>query len=48
MTKTKLYRQASCYSWLVIYKITDNEIIILGIIHGSRKPSRVGSFKRIQ
>jgi plasmid stabilization system protein ParE len=40
-TKGKIYRQASCLSWLIIYKITDAEIIILGIIHTSRRPSRI-------
>lgn len=46
-TKTKMYRQAVCYSWLVIYKITTPEIIILGIIHGSRKPSRIRPLRKV-
>ena len=41
LTSSKIYRQAVCHSWLVIYKITLTEIIILGIIHGSRKPSKL-------
>lgn len=45
--KSKKYRQAVCFSWLIIYKITDNEIIILGIIRGSRRPSRLSSLKKI-
>lgn len=32
-TQTKIYRQAVCLSWHTIYKITQKEIIILGIIH---------------
>ena len=47
-TKTKIYRKATCMSWLIIYKIKITEIIILGIIHGSRKASRVRSFKKIK
>jgi len=47
-TKTKMYRQASCFSWLVIYKINDTEVIILGIIHGSRKPFKIRSLKKIK
>src|SRR4051794_30727887 len=35
-TKTRMYRQAVCMSWLIIYKIMKNEIHILGIIHGAR------------
>lgn len=29
-TKTKIYRQASCLSWIIIYKIMATEIVILG------------------
>jgi len=36
--KTKIYRQAVCMSWLIIYKIIKNEIRVLGIIHGGRRP----------
>ena len=44
-TKTKIYRQAVSLSWLIIYKITDAEIIILGVIHTSRRPSRIKKFR---
>jgi plasmid stabilization system protein ParE len=44
-TKNKLYRQAVCLSWLIIYKIQKTEIVVLGIIHSSRKPSRIKSLK---
>lgn len=44
-TKGKIYRQAVCLSWLIIYKITDTEITILGIIHTSRRPSRIKKFR---
>jgi plasmid stabilization system protein ParE len=40
-TKTKIYRQAVCLSWLIIYKITNKEIIILGVIHSARHPSKI-------
>jgi plasmid stabilization system protein ParE len=39
-SKNKIYRQAFCLSWLIIYKIKIPEIIILGIIHSHRKPSK--------
>ncbi|RZJ20538.1 MAG: type II toxin-antitoxin system RelE/ParE family toxin [Acinetobacter sp.] len=40
-TKTKIYRQAVCLSWLIIYKLTVNEIVVLGVIHTSRRPARI-------
>jgi len=39
-TKTKIYRQAVCSSWLIIYKITSTEIILLTVIHAGRRPSK--------
>ncbi|HYF32612.1 MAG TPA: type II toxin-antitoxin system RelE/ParE family toxin [Chitinophagaceae bacterium] len=45
-TEDRIYRQAVCSSWLIIYKITDKKVIILGIIHSSRKPSRIKRLKR--
>lgn len=47
-TKAKIYRRAVYFSWLVIYKITDSEIIILGIIHGARRPSRKRVLRKIK
>ena len=45
-TKTKIYRKAVCISWLIIYKIKASEIVVLGIIHCSRKPSRITSLRK--
>jgi len=45
-TKTKIYRKAVCMSWLVIYKIKDSEVVVLGIIHGSRRVSKIRSLKK--
>jgi plasmid stabilization system protein ParE len=47
-TKTKIYRQAVCLSWKIVYKITVTEIIILGIIHGSRNPLKFRALRRIK
>ena len=44
-TKSKRYRQAVCKSWIIIYKIANNNILILGIIHSSRKPSNLKKMK---
>lgn len=46
-TKSKIYRKAVCMSWLIIYKVKDSEIVILGIIHGSRSASRIRKLKKI-
>ena len=47
-TKTKIYRKAVCMSWLIIYKIKASEIVILGIIHGSRRASRIRGLKKVK
>jgi len=47
-TKSKTYRKAVCKSWNIIYKITNNNILILGIIHGSRKPSKLKILKKVK
>ena len=47
-TKSKTYRKAVCLSWWVIYKITPYEILILGIVHNSRRPTGIKKLKRIK
>jgi hypothetical protein len=37
-----------CMSWLIIYKVKANQIVILGNIHTSRKPSRIRSLRKIK
>jgi plasmid stabilization system protein ParE len=46
-TKTKIYRKAVCMSWNIIYKIKPSEIIVLGIIHGSRSASKIKKLKKV-
>ncbi len=38
-SKSKMYRQANCYNWQIIFRVLKDEIAIL--IHGSRKRSRI-------
>ena len=45
-TKTKMYRQAVCMSWLIIYKIMKNEIRVLGVIHGARRPAIIKKLRK--
>jgi len=47
-TKTKMYRRAVCYSWFIIYRIKGLQILILGIIHSSRKSSKRRALRRIK
>lgn len=47
-TKTKMYRQIVCLSWLIIYKVTNAEILILGVIHASRKPSEITKLRKLK
>ena len=47
-TKIKMYRQARCLSWYIIYKITGPQIKILGIIHSSRKPARIKILRKVK
>jgi len=47
-TKTKMYRKAVCMSWQIIFKIKVSEIIVLGIIHGSRRASKVKKLKKVK
>jgi plasmid stabilization system protein ParE len=47
-TKNKIYRKAVCLSWLIIYKIKAKEVIILGIIHSARKPSRIKKYRKVK
>jgi len=47
-TKTKIYRKAVCMSWLIIYKIKASEIVVLGVIHGSRRASKVKKLRRVK
>ena len=39
-TQAKMYRQTLCLSWYIVYKIIAQQIIILGVIHKSQKPSK--------
>jgi plasmid stabilization system protein ParE len=47
-TINKIYRKAVCQSFLVVYRIKDNEIVILGVCHASRRASRIRQLRRIK
>ncbi len=47
-TKTKIYRKAVCLNWLIIFKIKGSGVIILGIIHGSRRTSMIKKLRKVK
>jgi plasmid stabilization system protein ParE len=47
-TKTKIYRKAVCMSWNLIFKIKATEIVVLGIIHSSRRVAGIRKLKRVK
>ncbi len=47
-TKIKIYRKAVCMSWNIIYKIKSSDIIVLGIIHSSRRASKVRKLRKVK
>lgn len=44
-TKTKTYREATYKTWLIIFKLKNSHIKILGVLSGKRKTS---SFRKIR
>jgi plasmid stabilization system protein ParE len=47
-TKTRMYRRALCYSWRIIYRIERNMVLVLGIIHSSRRPSVIKPLRKVR
>ena len=43
-SKTKIYREVGYKTWLIIFKIKTNKVIILGVLSSKQKPS---SFKKL-
>ena len=46
-TKTKKYRNIILGSYLIIYRITSNQIQVLRAFHGSRSPKTIKSVRKI-
>ncbi|MFD2942524.1 type II toxin-antitoxin system RelE/ParE family toxin [Flavobacterium notoginsengisoli] len=44
-TKSKIYREATYKTWLIIFKVKNYHITILGVLSGKRKSS---SFKKLR
>ncbi|KAF2336352.1 type II toxin-antitoxin system RelE/ParE family toxin [Flavobacterium daemonense] len=44
-TKSKIYREATYKTWLIIFKLKKNHIMVLGVLSGKRKTS---SFRKLK
>jgi plasmid stabilization system protein ParE len=40
-TKNKIYRKAVCQSWLIIYRIKPDEVVIIGVLYAPRRASTI-------
>ncbi len=47
-TTNHIYRRAVCFDWLIIFKIKEATILIIGIIHGSRKSSKIRQLRKMK
>ena len=47
-TKSKMYRQILCLSWSIIYRIIEDEIVVLGIVNSARKPSMIKKLRSVK
>lgn len=47
-TKSKMYRRALCYSWRIVYRIKSSKVLILGIVHNSRRPTILHHLRRVK
>ncbi len=47
-TKSKMYRQARCFSWYIVYRIAGMQVTILGVIHASRNPATRKSLRKVK
>ena len=45
-TKTKIFREAGYKSWLIVFKVKNNQVTILAVISGKQKPSVFRSVTR--
>jgi plasmid stabilization system protein ParE len=47
-TNKKIYRKAVCKSWLIVYRITSTEVIIIGVLYASRRASKIKGLRNIK
>ena len=47
-TVSKMYRRAVCFSWSVVFRIKNDDVLILGIIHTASRASKLKVLRRIK
>lgn len=47
-TVSKMYRRAICLSWSIVFRIKNNEVLILGIIHTASRPSKLKVLRNVK
>ncbi len=47
-TKRKMYRKALCMSWWIVYRIKNDEIVVLGVVSCSCYKSKIRSLRKIK
>ncbi len=47
-TKKKIYRKALCMSWWIVYRIKNDEIVVLGVVSCSCYKSKIRSLRKIK
>jgi len=47
-TVSKMYRQAVCLSWSIVFRIKHDEVLILGIIHTASRMSKLKVLRKIR
>lgn len=47
-TKNKIYRKAVCKSWLIVYRIAQSELVIIGVLHSSRRAAKIRGLRKIK
>ena len=47
-TKKKIYRNIAWGSFLIVYKILKDEILVLGVFHSKQNPAKLKSYRRIK
>lgn len=48
ITKNNIYRNVIWDNYLIIFKILEKEILVLGIFHTKKNPKKIKTFRRVK
>ena len=48
LTSNKIYRKAICLSWLIVFRIKHEVIVVLRIIHSHRSQSIIKNLRKVK